>query len=106
MLPAGRLVLVKAPMFAVSAWFGRSKIRSSIPMKKPPVIRLPKIKAKSRGPLETWHGGGDIEIHWYARSLQIAAKTLVGKLERDQNAKTIWDICPIVLLYREALEIH
>jgi hypothetical protein len=54
----------------------------------------------------SWHNGGDIEIGLYARSLQNAAKTLVKKLELDQSARTDWDVCPVVLLYRQALEIR
>ena len=63
-------------------------------------------KAGSRSKVETWHGGGDIEIRQYSRSLQNAAKTLLGKLELDRTARTEWDICPVVLLYRQALEIN
>jgi len=33
--------------------------------------------------MESWHSGGDTEIHLYARSLQSAAKSLVEKLELD-----------------------
>ena len=40
------------------------------------------------------------------RSLHNAAKILIGKLEVDQNARTDWDVCPVVLLYRQAPEIH
>jgi hypothetical protein len=91
----------------------RTKIGSSVPMKKTSVRAVPsmggglsKSKAGSRSPLESWHNGGDTEIFLYARSLHLAAKTLAGKLEADQNARTEWDVCPVVLLYREALEIH
>ena len=56
--------------------------------------------------VRNWHNGGDTEIHFYARSLQNAAKTLVEKLDLDQNARTDWDACPVFLLYREALELH
>ncbi len=75
-------------------------------MKKTPVRRRSKSKAGTRSPVEHWHGGGDIEILFYARSLQRAAKILIAELERDQNARTDWDACPVVLLYRQALEIH
>jgi hypothetical protein len=56
--------------------------------------------------VRNWHNGSDIEIHFYARSLQNAAKTLVEKLDLDQNVRTDWDACPVFLLYREALELH
>jgi hypothetical protein len=73
-------------------------------MKKTLASRLSKARAPSRTPRESWHNGGDTEIYFYAQSLQNAAKTLVGEL--DQNARTDWDVCPVVLLYRQALEIH
>jgi hypothetical protein len=75
-------------------------------MKKTPASRLSKMKTEGRSPVESWHAGGDIEILQYARSLRTAASTLVGKLKRDRSAKAAWDICPVVLLYRQALEIN
>jgi hypothetical protein len=73
--------------------------------KKQPVSRFAKAKTKPRSAVQSWHNGADVEIHLYARSLQKAAKALVEKLERE-NARTDWDACPVVLLYREALELH
>ncbi len=73
--------------------------------RKPAASRLPRQKVRS-GPMRSWHNGGDIEIHRYARSLQKAAKTLIGRLERNQSASADWDVCPVVLLYRESLELH
>jgi hypothetical protein len=75
-------------------------------MKKTPITRLPNPKTEGRSPVESWHAGGNIEILQYARSLRTAANTLVGKLEVDRSAKAAWEICPVVLLYRQALEIH
>jgi hypothetical protein len=74
-------------------------------MKNTTVSRPSKTKAGTRSLVESWHGGADIEILQYARSLQRAARTLLGKLEREQNPRTDWDACPVVLLYRQALEI-
>jgi len=80
--------------------------------KKPPISRILKPKPRTRSALPSWHNGADPEIHLYARSLQNAAKTLVGKLEPQldhetgQSPRTDWDACPIVLLYREAIELH
>lgn len=56
--------------------------------------------------MESWHNGGDTEIHLYARSLQRAAKALAEKLTLEPNSKTAWDACPVILLYRQALELH
>lgn len=75
-------------------------------MKKTRIHRFSRSKADCQTPPEDWHGGADIEIALYARSLHFAAKTLVGKLGPDQKTKTDWDVCPIVLLYRQALEIR
>jgi hypothetical protein len=47
-----------------------------------------------------------VEIHRYARSLQNAAKMLTEKLELDGEPGTHWDVCPIISLYRQALELH
>jgi hypothetical protein len=67
-------------------------------MKKTPVSRFSRTKTGNRSRVESWHGGGDIEIRQYARSLQNAAKTLLGKLEPDRTARTEWDAAPMVLL--------
>ena len=86
--------------------------------KKPPMSWILKPTPRTRSALPTWHNGADAEIHLYARSVQDAAKALVGKVELDQgldqevdqeldqSARTDWDVCPIVLLYREVLELH
>lgn len=57
-------------------------------------------------PAERWHNGGDIEIDLYARSLQRAATTIVEKLAVDEKMRNDWDVGPIVLLYRQALELR
>jgi hypothetical protein len=75
-------------------------------MKKKLITCLPNPKTEGRSPVEAWHHGGDIEVLKFARSLQKAAKTPIGKLDLDWSAKTGWDICPVVFLYRQALEIH
>jgi hypothetical protein len=74
--------------------------------KKPPVLRFPKPKAVAQTADRHWHNGGDIEIGFYARSLHKAAKTLIETLDLEPNPKTAWDACPIILLYRQAVELH
>jgi hypothetical protein len=54
----------------------------------------------------TWHNGGDIELHLYARSLRRAVKTLLASLDFRPNPVTGWDAAPVVLLYRQAMELH
>src|SRR5712692_957907 len=74
--------------------------------KKPPVLRFPKPKTVAQPDDRSWHNGGDIEIGFYARSLHKAAKTLIAALDLEPNTKTAWDACPVILLYRQAIELH
>jgi hypothetical protein len=74
--------------------------------KKPPVLRFPPAKAAAQPDERHWHNGGDIDIGLYARSLHKAAKTLIASLDLEPNPKTAWDACPVVLLYRQAVELH
>ncbi len=55
---------------------------------------------------ETWHNGADVEILLFSRSLQAAAKVLIGKLKSEPDLWTGFDSAPIILLYREAVELH
>ena len=72
--------------------------------KKLPVLRFP-MKGKAESAERSWHNGGNIEIYCYALSLQQAARTLIEKLELE-NPRSHWADSPIVLLYRQALELH
>ena len=74
--------------------------------KKPPVLRVSRPKAVFQSDDESWHNGGDIEIGLYARSLHKAAKTLIAALDLTPNIKTAWDACPVVLMYRESVELR
>ena len=74
--------------------------------KKPPVLSFPKTKAVVQSDDRSWHNGGDIEIALYARSLHRAAKTLIETLDLQPNPKTAWDACPVILLYRQSVELH
>jgi hypothetical protein len=73
---------------------------------KKSISRVSKPNASISGAVETWHNGADVEIHRYARSLQKAAKALTEKLELDGKPGTDWDVGPIILLYRQAIELH
>ena len=73
--------------------------------KKPPVVRFSKPKALAQTEDRRWHNGGDIEIGFYARSLHRAAKTLIASLDLEPNPKTAWDACPVIMLYRQAVEL-
>lgn len=74
--------------------------------KRPIVIRFSKTKVKSGSAELTWHNGAETEIYFYARSLQRAAKKLVENHELQQNPGTDWDACPVILLYRQVLELR
>jgi hypothetical protein len=74
--------------------------------KKRPVLRFPRAKPTADLPDRHWHNGGDIEIGLYARSLQKAAKTLIATLDLQSNPKAAWDAGPVILLYRQAVELR
>jgi hypothetical protein len=84
----------------------QTKIGSAPMKKKPTVFPFSNPKAFAQPDDRTWHNGGDIEIGFYARSLHKAAKNLIATLDLQPNPKTAWDACPVILLYREALELH
>jgi hypothetical protein len=76
-------------------------------MKKRPAVieinRKPTVRLITGG--RSWHNGGDIEIYQYAMSLQLAARRLVDMVELE-NPRSHWADSPIILLYRQALELH
>jgi hypothetical protein len=74
--------------------------------KKPPVLQFSGPKTVAHADDRSWHNGGDIEIALYARSLHKAAKTLIATLDLEPEPKTAWDGCPVVLLYRQAVELQ
>src|SRR5258705_10525799 len=93
----------RVPDFATRC---QTKIGSTVMKKNPPVLQLPNQKTVSQPHDRHWHNGGDIEIGFYARSLHRAAKSLVASLDLQPNPKTAWDACPVVLLYRQSVELH
>jgi hypothetical protein len=74
--------------------------------KKPSVIHFPNPETVAQPDHRHWHNGGDIEIMMYARSLHRAAKSLIASLDLQPNPVTAWDACPVVLLYRQAVELQ
>ena len=74
--------------------------------KKQSVNRSPPTKARIEPGDRTWHRGGDVEIGFYARSLHKAAQKLIATLDLSPNPKTAWDACPVILLYRQAVELQ
>ena len=74
--------------------------------KKPPVLQFRNPEPMAQPDDRHWHNGGDVEIHLYARSVHKAAKKLIATLDLEPNTKTAWDACPVILLYRQAVELH
>ena len=74
--------------------------------KKPSVLRFPKPSTVAQPDNRHWHNGGDIEIMFYARSLHEAARSLIATLDLKPNPKTAWDGCPVIHLYRQAVELQ
>jgi hypothetical protein len=73
--------------------------------KKSSVLPFPN-KAMTKSAQETWHNGANVEITMYVRSLHNAAKTLIATLDLEPNPKTAWDACPVIQLYRRAVELR
>jgi hypothetical protein len=46
------------------------------------------------------------DLFLYARSYHKAAKALAGSLQLDINPFAEFDICPVVFMYRHAVELH
>lgn len=65
-------------------------------------IRPAPLRAKER----SWHNGGDAELHLYARSLRRAAKAVIANLGLTSSPTAGWDASPVVLLYRNAMELY
>ena len=74
--------------------------------KKPPILRLPNPKTVAQPNDRHWHNGGDIEIGLYARSLHRVAKNLIATLDLEPNTQVAWDACPVILLYKQSVELH
>jgi hypothetical protein len=74
--------------------------------KKQPTLRFPPPEPAPIAIADTWHRGADVEINLYAQSLQRAAKVLLANMRLEPNPKTAWDACPVILLYRQAVELN
>src|SRR4051812_30151389 len=71
---------------------------------------VPKLFEAKEGPYHTvlnWHNDAPGELRFYARSFHKAARTLIENWELDRgHAPSDWDACPVVFLYRHALELY
>ena len=69
----------------------------------------PLLFVSNPGPHNTvlnWHNVPEREFCFYARAFHTAAKTLVENLDLDRTPRSDWNACPVVFLYRHALELH
>lgn len=73
---------------------------------KLPSSRFDKTRNQKAASFESWHNGADMEIHLYGKALRSTAKNLLRKLESEASTQAQWDVCPIILLYRQAMELH
>jgi hypothetical protein len=52
-----------------------------------------------------WHDGGEIEVNLYAKALRKAARALLDRSQVEESGRQDWDVCPVILIYRQALEL-
>jgi hypothetical protein len=62
-------------------------------------------KSGPRSSIFNWHHSPEDESGFYGHSLYKAAQSLVRRLESDKNLQNDWDACPVVLMYRQAVEL-
>jgi hypothetical protein len=77
-------------------------------MKKKPSSG-PRLFVPKPGPNNTvlnWRNVPERDLWLYARSFHTAAKKLAGTLEVDSGPMSDFDPCPVVLMYRHAIELH
>ena len=56
--------------------------------------------------VSNWRNVPERDLWLYARSFHTAAKKLAGALELDPGPMPEFDSCPVVFMYRHALELH
>ena len=71
--------------------------------------RHSRLFVRNPGPHNTvlnWHHVPPKEFYFYARAFHKAAKSLVESVELDANPFADFNACPVVFMYRHALELH
>lgn len=56
--------------------------------------------------VSNWRNVSERDLWLYARSFHSAAKKLAGALEVDSGPMSDFDPCPVVFMYRHAVELH
>src|ERR1051325_8328344 len=75
--------------------------------KKPPVPSLP--LASERAPQDSALDRRNLhrkDLFFHARSFHLAAKRLAGILQFGSSSFAEFDVWPVIVLYRHALELH
>lgn len=73
---------------------------------KPPARRLFISDPGPHNTVLNWHNIPQKDFFLYAKAFHKAAKKLAGALELDSGPFTDFDVCPVVFMYRHAVELH
>jgi hypothetical protein len=77
------------------------KLEEEIHMAKP----FP-AQSGARSSTFNWHHSSEDELCFYGQSFHKAAQALVKRFELEEKLHTDWDACPVVFMYRQAVELH
>jgi hypothetical protein len=75
----------------------------AMPKKDPSPVSL---RTPTHKTVLEWHHGPGEEFYVYAGAFHTAAKALVASPDLDRIARTVWDACPVIFLYRRAFELY
>jgi hypothetical protein len=75
-------------------------------MQKKPVRRLVMSNPERHPRILDWHNVPEEEFFLYARAFRAAAKTMALAVELAPGPSTKFAACPVVFMYRHALELH
>jgi hypothetical protein len=74
--------------------------------KKPSASRRLSSNPGLRNTVSNWRNVPERDLWLYARSFHSAAKKLAGTFEVDSEPMSDFDPCPVVFMYRHAVELH
>jgi len=75
-------------------------------MRKKPTRRLVMSNPEQNTCIQDWHNVPEEEFFLYARAFRAAAKTMALAVELVPGPITKFAACPVVFMYRHALELH
>ena len=79
---------------------------SRTPMRKKPARRPVMSNSEQHPGILDWRNVPEEEFFLYARAFRAAAKKMALALELDPGPFTKFAACPVVFMYRHALELH